>query len=76
MKEISSEPYIEKYIYIYNHIKDYDDFRYSGLSKKERDAKISPARRSSESPKINRNADCICGSGKKFKKCCYERIDI
>ncbi len=24
-------------------------------------------------PKISRNADCPCGSGKKFKRCCYLR---
>ena len=23
-----------------------------------------------EFPKIGRNSECICGSGKKFKKCC------
>jgi uncharacterized protein YecA (UPF0149 family) len=23
------------------------------------------------SPKVGRNDPCICGSGKKYKKCCY-----
>jgi len=23
-----------------------------------------------DSPKVNRNEPCICGSGKKYKKCC------
>jgi hypothetical protein len=27
-----------------------------------------------ESPKIGRNDPCLCGSGKKFKKCCGARI--
>ena len=24
-------------------------------------------------PKLSRNAPCLCGSGKKYKKCCYEK---
>ncbi len=29
---------------------------------------LAPIRR--QNPKVGRNEDCICGSGKKFKKCC------
>lgn len=34
-------------------------------------ANTAPQRR--EAPKIGRNDDCPCGSGKKFKKCCGEK---
>ena len=36
--------------------------------------KSPPIRR--ESPKINRNDPCPCGSGKKFKKCCEAKLTI
>ena len=29
-----------------------------------------------EQPKVGRNDVCICGSGKKFKKCCLEKVKI
>jgi uncharacterized protein YchJ len=44
-----------------------EDMRYFGLTKKEREADIQPAR---TEPKIGRNELCHCGSGKKYKKCC------
>jgi preprotein translocase subunit SecA len=56
-----TEPYL---------IKSYDMdyyFKYSHLTKKEREANIVPVR---TAPKIGRNEKCPCGSGKKFKVCC------
>ena len=46
-----------------------EDIKYSHLSKKEREADIKPIRNSKKDPKIQRNAPCPCGSGKKYKKC-------
>ncbi len=47
-------------------IKQYDEMRYSHLTKKEREANIQPVR---TEPKIGRNELCPCGSGKKYKNC-------
>ena len=52
-------------------IKQYDDWRYNHLSKKEREADIKPIRDSKKNPKIGRNELCPCGSGKKYKRCCF-----
>jgi len=46
---------------------DFEDFEYSHLTKKEREANILPIR---TTPKIGRNEPCSCGSGKKNKHCC------
>ena len=54
----------------YQMIKAYDDFRYSHLTKKEREADIQPVR---TEPKIGRNELCPCGSGKKYKNCCINK---
>ena len=51
-------------------MKHTEKFKYSHLSKKEKEAKIEPVR---STPKINRNESCPCGSGKKYKKCCYDK---
>lgn len=42
---------------------------YGGMTKKEREAVIEPAR---TEPKIQRNSPCPCGSGKKYKNCCIK----
>jgi uncharacterized protein YecA (UPF0149 family) len=47
-------------------IKQYDEMRYSHLTKKEREANIQPVR---TEPKIGRNELCPCGSRKKYKNC-------
>ena len=52
-------------------IKQCEDWRYSHLSKKEREADIKPIRNSKDNPKIGRNELCPCGSGKKYKRCCF-----
>lgn len=52
-------------------IKQYEDFKYSHLTKKEREADIQPVR---TEPKIGRNEPCPCGSGKKYKNCCINKI--
>lgn len=63
--------------YQYQMIKDYDDFKYSHLTKKEREADIQPVR---TEPKIGRNDPCPCGktdiNGKrlKYKNCCINKI--
>jgi uncharacterized protein YecA (UPF0149 family) len=51
-------------------LKTYDDFKYSHLTKKEREADIQPVR---TEPKIGRNELCPCGSGKKYKNCCINK---
>ena len=62
--------------YQYQMIKDYDDFKYSHLTKKEREADIQPVR---TEPKIGRNELCPCGkidvNGKrlKYKNCCINK---
>jgi len=53
-------------------IKLAESFEYSHLSKKEKEVKIVDIRRE---PKIYRNAKCLCGSGKKYKKCCINQIN-
>jgi preprotein translocase subunit SecA len=52
-------------------IKEYDSIQYSHLSKKEREADIKPIRNSKTDPKHGRNELCPCGSGKKYKRCCF-----
>lgn len=59
-----NEPFIIK-----NYHHEMEDMRYAGLTKKEREADIQPVR---TEPKIGRNEPCPCGSGKKYKKCCYK----
>lgn len=56
----------------YQMIKDYDDFKYSHLTKKEREADIQPVR---TEPKIGRNDLCPCKSGKKYKNCCINKTN-
>jgi preprotein translocase subunit SecA len=34
-------------------------------------ARSAPAPRSASGEKVGRNDPCHCGSGKKYKKCCY-----
>jgi len=67
-----SVPYLspKEIEYQYQMIKDYDEFRYSHLTKKEREADIQPVR---TEPKIGRNEPCPCNSGKKYKNCCINK---
>jgi hypothetical protein len=55
---------------IINPYKDYEDFKYSHLTRKEREADIQPVR---TEPKIGRNETCPCNSGKKYKNCCLNK---
>ena len=64
-------PYTKEAEYQMEMIKQYDDWRYNHLSKKEREADIEPIRNSKDNPKIGRNELCPCGSGKKYKRCCF-----
>lgn len=48
-----------------------DDIKYTNLSKKQRTAEIKPVRCE---PKISRNQQCPCKSGKKYKNCCLNNI--
>jgi len=43
------------------------------VPKKLRGYEVKPVRDSKVNPKIQRNDICSCGSGKKFKNCCYEK---
>jgi NAD(P)-dependent dehydrogenase (short-subunit alcohol dehydrogenase family) len=54
----------------YNDLKEYEDFKYYNLTKKEREADIQPVR---TEEKIGRNQPCLCGSGKKYKHCCINK---
>ena len=45
---------------------DLEDIRLQGTASEE-PGQVTMRR---EEPKIGRNDDCSCGSGKKFKKCC------
>ena len=63
--------YTKEAIHQMEMIKQYDDWRYCHLSKKEREADIKPIRNSKDNPKIGRNELCPCGSGKKYKRCCF-----
>ncbi len=53
-------------------ILEMEEIRYGHLSKKEREAEILPVRTRNE-PKIGRNQSCPCGSGKKYKHCCFKK---
>lgn len=57
-------------------IKANEAIQYSHLSKKEREANIQPIRDSKENPKISRNDLCPCGSGKKYKRCCFSQLPL
>lgn len=48
----------------------FEDMKYSHLTRKQREAKIISVRNSKTDPKIDRNALCPCGSGRKHKRCC------
>lgn len=54
----------------YKTMKEVEHLKYSHLTKKEREADIQPVR---TEPKIQRNALCPCGSGRKYKKCCIDK---
>lgn len=41
-----------------------------GTFPKEQDDSIPSQPKQHQSPKVGRNDPCLCGSGKKFKKCC------
>lgn len=35
----------------------------------------TPKQMARRPPKVGRNEPCPCGSGKKFKRCCYRHVD-
>ena len=54
-------------------LKQMEEIRLNSLppaSKRDRDKKVIGVR---TSPKIQRNAPCPCGSGKKYKNCCLNK---
>ena len=69
-----SRPYLETLRsmppYEIKMLREIEDFKYSHLTKKEREADIQPVR---TEPKIGRNEPCPCGSGKKYKNCCLNK---
>jgi preprotein translocase subunit SecA len=52
-------------------ISKYHNDKYSHIPLKDRYKELLPVRDSKVNPKIQRNELCPCGSGKKYKKCCY-----
>lgn len=46
------------------------EYLYPPLPKKLQRFEVLPVRNSQKEPKIGRNDQCPCGSGKKFKHCC------
>lgn len=63
-QQFNTEPYTLQ------RLAEFEDMRYSHLTKKQKEAEISPIRDSRVNPKISRNSPCPCGSGKKYKHCC------
>ncbi len=67
-----------KNLLLQNYDSDFSDSRvelqkvFHPLSKEEQESQLSGQSKTivREAPKINRNATCPCGSGKKYKKCC------
>jgi len=53
-----------------NDFMNFEEHKYSHLTKKEKELVTIPVR---QEEKINRNAQCVCGSGKKYKKCCINQ---
>jgi len=45
-------------------------FKFWAPQRRAEEIRTSGRSSSEETPKISRNAPCICGSGRKFKKCC------
>lgn len=45
-------------------------FKFWAPQRRAEEIRISGSNSTNEIPKISRNAPCICGSGRKFKKCC------
>jgi len=44
---------------------------YPPVPKKLQNLEVLPVRDSRKDPKIGRNVPCPCGSGKKYKRCCF-----
>lgn len=45
-------------------------YKFWAPQRRAEDIRISGRSSEAENPKISRNAPCICGSGRKYKKCC------
>ena len=45
-------------------------FKYWAPQRRVEDERINGKSAADENPKISRNAPCLCGSGRKYKKCC------
>jgi len=45
-------------------------YKFWAPQRRAEDIRISGRSAEAENPKISRNAPCICGSGRKYKKCC------
>lgn len=52
-------------------LKDGFDDLYPPISKKRQGLEVKPIRDSKKDPKLGRNESCPCGSGKKYKHCCF-----
>lgn len=45
-------------------------YKFWAPQRRAEDIRVSGKSSAAENPKISRNAPCICGSGRKYKKCC------
>jgi preprotein translocase subunit SecA len=48
------------------------EFGESGHKGFGKQSRVSASSKKREGPKVGRNEQCPCGSGKKFKKCCLK----
>lgn len=52
-------------------LKDGYDYLYPPIPKKLQGLEVKQVRNSKTDPKHGRNEPCPCGSGKKYKRCCF-----
>lgn len=56
--------------YEFSCFKDFHDYSHP-IPKRLRGLEVKSVRNSKENPKHGRNEPCSCGSGKKYKHCCF-----
>ena len=54
---------------------DFDEDTFADTDLEEEESGDSPPTTLRRNQRISRNDPCPCGSGKKFKKCCYGKVD-
>lgn len=53
---------------------EYEDDDFDSSEETDDEIESRPAKIIKQSPHVGRNDPCPCGSGKKFKKCCYQKM--